>query len=50
MLLPCLVVFALFIVWPLGKSVSLSLHGSDLFGRPDAFVGLQHYRDMLGSA
>jgi sn-glycerol 3-phosphate transport system permease protein len=49
MLVPCVVVFALFIVWPLGKSVSLSLHGSDLFGRPDAYVGLQHYRDMLGS-
>lgn len=50
MLLPCLVIFALFIVWPLGKSFSLSVHGSDLFGRPDAYVGLQHYKDMLGSA
>jgi len=50
MLVPCLVVFALFIIWPLGKSVSLSLHGSDLFGRPDTYVGLQHYKDMLGSA
>lgn len=50
MLVPCLVVFALFVIWPLGKSVSLSLHGSDLFGRPDAYVGLQHYRDLLGSA
>jgi sn-glycerol 3-phosphate transport system permease protein len=50
MLVPCLVVFGLFIIWPLGKSVSLSLHGSDLFGRPDAYVGLQHYRDMFGSA
>lgn len=50
MLAPCVVIFALFIVWPLAKSFSLSLHGSDLFGRPDAFVGLQHYRDMLGSS
>src|SRR4051794_35457511 len=50
MLVPCLVVFGLFIIWPLGKSFSLSLHGSDLFGRPDAYVGLQHYRDMLGSS
>lgn len=50
LLLPALVVFALFIVWPLGRSVYLSMHGSDLFGRPDVYVGLEHYRDMLGSA
>src|SRR5690242_16620028 len=48
-LLPSLLVFALFIVWPLGRSVSLSLHGSDLFGGAGRFVGLDNYRDLFGS-
>ena len=49
-LLPSLVLFALFIAWPLGRSVYLSLHGSDLFGGASAYVGLRNYTDMFGSA
>ncbi|MGA8117461.1 MAG: sugar ABC transporter permease [Actinocatenispora sp.] len=48
-LLPSFVVFALFIVWPLGRSVYLSMHGSDLFGGASVFVGLDNYRDMFSS-
>jgi sn-glycerol 3-phosphate transport system permease protein len=49
-LLPSLVVFALFIVWPLGRSVWLSLHGSDIFGGAGLFVGLDNYRDIFTSS
>lgn len=49
-LVPSLVVFGLFIVWPLIRSVYLSLHGSDLFGGASVYVGLRNYTDMFGSA
>jgi sn-glycerol 3-phosphate transport system permease protein len=49
-LVPSTIVFALFVVWPLGDSVYLSLHGSDLFGGASVFVGLDNYRDMFTSA
>ena len=42
-LLPALLVFAAFLFYPLGRSVFLSFQGSDLFGRPAGFVGLDHY-------
>lgn len=48
-LLPTVVVFALFIAWPLGRSFYLAMHGNDIFGAPTEFVGLQHFRDMFGS-
>ena len=48
-LAPSLVVFGLFIAWPLGRSVYLSLHGSDLFGGAGRYVGVDNYRDMLTS-
>ncbi len=47
MLLPSLLVFALFVFWPLGRTFYLSMHGNDIFGAPTAFVALDHYRDML---
>jgi sn-glycerol 3-phosphate transport system permease protein len=46
-LLPALLLLGLFCFYPLGRSVYLSLHGSDLFGRPAGFVGLQHYWELL---
>ncbi len=49
-LLPSFLIFALFIVWPLGKSIYLSLYGSDLFGGASVFVGLDNYRDMFTSS
>lgn len=42
-LVPALVVFGLFMFWPLGRSVFLSFQGSDLFGRPSGFVGGANY-------
>ncbi|HEY3502986.1 MAG TPA: sugar ABC transporter permease [Actinocatenispora sp.] len=49
-LVPSALVFGLFVAWPLGDSVYLSLHGSDLFGGASVFVGAQNYTDMLTSA
>lgn len=48
-LAPSLAIFGLFIFWPLGRSISLSLHGSDIFGGAGDFVGLDNYRDLLTS-
>jgi sn-glycerol 3-phosphate transport system permease protein len=42
-LLPCLAVFAAFVVYPLGKSVYLSFFSNDLLGRPVHFVGFEQY-------
>ncbi|WP_441247419.1 carbohydrate ABC transporter permease [Kitasatospora sp. McL0602] len=49
-LLPSLVVFALFIGYPLWRTFYLSAHANDLFGAPSRYVGLRHYTDLLGSA
>lgn len=46
-LVPALVVFALFLFYPLGRSVFLSFQGSDLFGRPSGFVGFDQYIRMF---
>jgi sn-glycerol 3-phosphate transport system permease protein len=48
-LAPSLMIFGLFIAWPLGRSVYLSLHGTDLFGGAGRYVGIDNYRDMLTS-
>ncbi|MFJ5923961.1 carbohydrate ABC transporter permease [Kitasatospora sp. NPDC092948] len=49
-LLPSVVVFALFILYPLGRTFYLSAHANDLFGAPSKFVGMKHYTDLLASA
>ncbi|WP_327000411.1 sugar ABC transporter permease [Dactylosporangium sp. NBC_01737] len=46
-LMPSVVVFGLFIFWPLGRSLYLSTHGSDLFGGAGRFTGLDNYRDLF---
>jgi sn-glycerol 3-phosphate transport system substrate-binding protein len=43
MVLPCVVLLALFAYRPVLASVELSLFGSDIVGRPTRFVGLEHY-------
>ncbi|MEV7212621.1 sugar ABC transporter permease [Kitasatospora cineracea] len=48
-LLPSVAVFALFIGYPLGRTLYLSAHANDLFGAPSRYVGLQHYTDLLAS-
>ncbi|MEU4771665.1 sugar ABC transporter permease [Micromonospora sp. NPDC023644] len=49
MLLPSVAVFALFVFWPLGRTLYLSVHGNDIFGAASEYVGAAHYRDMLSA-
>lgn len=49
MLLPSVVVFALFVFWPLGRTLYLSVHGNDIFGAPSVYVGAEHYQKMLSA-
>jgi len=46
-LVPALVVFAVFMFWPLGRSVYLSFQGSDIFGRPSGFVGTANFERLF---
>lgn len=46
-LLPAMAVFLVFLFFPLGRSVFLSFQGSDLFGRPSGFVGVDNYVRMF---
>lgn len=48
-LVPALGFFAVFVFYPLGRTIWLSLNGSDLFGRPSGFVGLKNYTDLFAS-
>ena len=43
---PSVAIFALFLVYPLGRTVYLSMHGNDIIGRPNRFVGLSHFAEM----
>lgn len=49
LLLPSVAVFALFVFWPLGRTLYLSVHGNDIFGASSVYVGAEHYRDMLSA-
>lgn len=49
LLLPSVAVFALFVFWPLGRTLYLSVHGNDIFGAPSVWVGAAHYREMLSA-
>jgi len=46
-LVPALVVFGVFIFWPLGKSILLSVQGTDIIGNPSGFVGLVNYTTLF---
>ncbi|CAM4473165.1 carbohydrate ABC transporter permease [Paenibacillus tarimensis] len=48
-LAPCLVLFAIFLFYPLVKSVYLSFHLTDPRGEVAAFVGLDNYINLAGS-
>ncbi|SCL25787.1 carbohydrate ABC transporter permease [Micromonospora inyonensis] len=47
LLLPSVAIFVLFIFWPLGRTLYLSTHANDIFGAPSAYVGFDHYVEML---
>jgi sn-glycerol 3-phosphate transport system permease protein len=49
-LVPALVVFGVFIFWPLVKSVLLSVQGTDILGNPSGFVGLVNYSKLFSDA
>ncbi|HLQ16345.1 MAG TPA: sugar ABC transporter permease [Candidatus Eisenbacteria bacterium] len=44
---PSLLLFSIWIFYPLVRSVYLSFHGNDLFGNPAAFVGLAQYQELF---
>jgi len=46
-LLPALVVFGVFIFWPLVKSVLLSVQGTDILGDPSGYVGFVNYHKLF---
>ena len=46
-LLPALAVFGVFVFWPLVRSVVLSFQGTDIIGRPGAFVGTANYERLF---
>jgi sn-glycerol 3-phosphate transport system permease protein len=46
-LLPALVVFGVFVFWPLVKSVVLSVQGTDILGNPSGWVGLVNYGKLF---
>jgi sn-glycerol 3-phosphate transport system permease protein len=48
-LAPSLIVFTLFIFWPLARTLYLSVHANDIIGRPTLFVGIDQYGLMLTS-
>jgi sn-glycerol 3-phosphate transport system permease protein len=47
MVLPCVVLLAVFAYRPVLASVELSLFGSDILGRPARFVALDHYTALF---
>jgi sn-glycerol 3-phosphate transport system permease protein len=48
-LLPSLAAFALFVFYPLIKSIWISMHADNPFGGLSDFIGLRQYRDALTS-
>lgn len=46
-LVPALIVFAIFMFYPLGRSVVLSFQGNDIMGRPAGFIGADHYLRLI---
>jgi len=46
-LLPALVVFGVFVFWPLVKSVILSVQGPDILGNPSGWVGFVNYGKLF---
>jgi sn-glycerol 3-phosphate transport system permease protein len=46
-LVPALAVFAVFMFYPLGRSIFLSVQGTDIFGRPAGFEGFDNYARLF---
>ncbi len=50
LLAPSLIIFGLFVFYPLGQTVWLGFYRSDPFGGSQEYVGFDQYRDVLGSS
>ncbi len=48
--LPSVVLFGVFVFYPLARSVYLGFHATDPFGRREVWVGIEQYRDVLTSS
>ena len=48
--LPSIALFAVFVFYPLARSVYLGFHATDPFGRREVWVGIDQYRDVLTSS
>ena len=48
-LIPCMLVFAVFLFYPFFKTIYLSLFLTDKMGQAKIFVGLENYMDLLTS-
>ena len=48
-LLPSLVIFVLFVFWPLWQNFWLSTYATDPIGRPSVFVGSDQYQRLLSN-
>ena len=48
-ILPSLVLFGVFVFYPLVRSVWLGFHATDPFGRREVWTGIDQYRDVLTS-
>jgi sn-glycerol 3-phosphate transport system permease protein len=46
---PSLALFAVFVFYPLVRSVYLGFHATDPFGRREVWIGIAQYRDVLTS-
>jgi sn-glycerol 3-phosphate transport system permease protein len=46
---PSLALFAVFVFYPLVRSVYLGFHATDPFGRREVWIGIAQYRDVLSS-
>ncbi|MFV0430105.1 MAG: carbohydrate ABC transporter permease [Arachnia sp.] len=49
LVLPALLVLAVFVYRPLGRSLQLSFYGTDLLGQPSRFVGGENWADFVTS-
>ena len=48
--MPSLALFAVFVFYPLIRSLYLGFHATDPFGRREVWVGVEQYRDVLTSS
>ena len=47
LLIPAILVFAIFVFYPLGRVLWLSTQGTNIFGQPAGFVGLKNFARLI---